>query len=387
MNKIEITMFQAGCGDSFLITIKGERRINILVDCGSIQTYYDFIKPKLLCMKEQGQAIDFLILTHMHADHLAGALVLFKENVDHVTSKIIRIQNILYNGFRGLDLCGYKDAVGDEFDKVIYKGIIAEGLAKISSVSGDISKKQDLLLSSYLLRGRYQWNIFDQFDSGIITADNLPSLNLGNNSYITFISPNTQKLNLLNKEWERYLKTIRRKISLITDDLAHRAYEAYMLLISNSESEKMIKKISHSKLFSKEDILKLSEKYLEEDTNVGNGSSIAFLLCCDDKNLLFLGDAHPEVYYQNLSRLREQGMATCFDVIKLSHHGSSMNISDNFLKTFDSKVFLISANGKNGHPKLNLPSNKKIIYALSDGVETIILDTDQCSITKMGGME
>ena len=380
MNKIEITMFQAGCGDSFLITIKDDIDINILVDCGSMQTYFYFIKPKLLRLKEQGQAIDFIILTHMHADHIAGALALFKDNIDYGTSKIISIKNVLYNGFRGLDLCGYKDEVGNEYDEAIYKGIIAEGYARISKCNNSsyISKKQELLLSSYLLQGGYQCNIFDQFENGIVTADNLPTINIGGSSYLTFLSPNTANLNLLNKEWEQYLRTIRRKISLLNSDLAHRAYEAYMLLISSPESEKLIREISQRKQFSKEDILKLSDKELEVDNSVGNGSSIAFLLHCDDKNLLFLGDAHSDVYYQNLLRLREKGISNYFDVIKLSHHGSSLNISDDFLKTFDSKVFLISANGLHGHPDVETIS--KIITRKTSIQRAIITSNKTQSI-------
>lgn len=353
MSKIEITMFQAGCGDSFLITIKDDIDLNILVDCGSMQTYYDFIRPKLLHLKEQGQSIDFLILTHMHADHIAGALALFKDNIDHKTSKIITIKNVLYNGFRGLDLCNYKDNVCNKYDEAIYKGIIAEGFARVSkNDSGDISKKQDLLLSSYLLQGEYNWNNFGQFENGIITSDNSPVINIKDGSYLTFLSPNIANLNSLNKEWEKYLRTIRRKIGLLNNDLTLRAYEAYMLLISDPGSEKLIRKISQGMLFSKDEILNLSEKELEVDTTVVNGSSIAFLLHCDDKNLLFLGDAHANVYCQNLLGLCEKGLTNFFDVIKLSHHGSSLNISDDFLKIVDSKVFLISANGMHGHPDL-----------------------------------
>lgn len=380
MGRLEITMFQAGCGDSFLITIKDDREINILVDCGSTQTYSDYIKPKLLQMKEQGQVLDFLILTHMHADHIAGALALLKDNIDDETSKIIRIQNVLYNGFRGLDLDGYKDGIGNEYNEVVYNGIIAEGLASLSKNcnSGNISKKQELLLSSHLLQGNYQWNVFDQFKNGIILADNLPSVNIGSNLHITFLSPNTSNLRLLNKEWEKYLRTIRRKISLVNSDLVHKAYEAYMLLISDSDSEKLIKQISRKELFSKEDILKIAEKDLMIDTNVGNGSSIAFSLHYHDKNLLFLGDAHPDVYYENLLKLKEKGMVTCFDVIKLSHHGSSQNISDEFLKTFDSKIFLISANGTHGHP--NVETISKIIIRKTNTQRAIIMSNKTQSI-------
>lgn len=366
MNEIEVIMFQADCGDSFLLTIKSEKEINILIDCGTKDTYYNCIKPKLVEMKNHNKVLDLVILTHMHADHIEGALYLFKENINNDVSNIIQIENIIYNGIKGLQMSKYEDSACNEYDKAIYEGVLSQGKAYLQgeNVSQSISMKQELFLSSYILKGGYRWNSFSQFKNNIILADDLPIIELDNNTHITFLSPNAENLKNLNKSWEKYLKRIRKKIELVDNDLTRNAYEAYMYLISSSESEQLISQISQENEININEVYKLSQLEIQQDTKkLENGSSIAFNITFKDKNLLFLGDSFSDVYYKNLLRLKEGGMKTYFDLIKVSHHGSKFNISDEFLKNFDSGTYLISTNGKYNHPDIETISkiiNRKI---------------------------
>ncbi|AIY81212.1 metallo-beta-lactamase superfamily protein [Clostridium botulinum 202F] len=80
MNELEVTMFQAGCGDSFLVTINSITEINILIDCVTRDTYFNYIKPKLIQMKNKNKVLDFVVLSHMHDDHIGGAIEFFEEN-------------------------------------------------------------------------------------------------------------------------------------------------------------------------------------------------------------------------------------------------------------------------------------------------------------------
>ena len=52
-SKIEIHAFQAYDGDCFLVTIyEPEREVNLLIDCGSSETYKNHVKPYLLRMSK-----------------------------------------------------------------------------------------------------------------------------------------------------------------------------------------------------------------------------------------------------------------------------------------------------------------------------------------------
>jgi beta-lactamase superfamily II metal-dependent hydrolase len=86
------------------------------------------------------------------------------------------------------------------------------------------------------------------------------------------------------------------------------------------------------------------------------------------QKLLFLGDAHEDIIYEELSSLKESGYELDFEIVKISHHGSNNNISNRLLKLISSKRFLISTNGKHHHPDLG-----SIAKIIASGQETEII--------------
>lgn len=394
MEKLEVTMFQAGSGDSFLISIcHNNKEINILVDCGEYNTYYTSIKPKLVDMKNNRKRIDYLILTHMHDDHIGGALELFKENGTYEESKIINIENVIYNGINTLKLEEYNEIALNEEDKVIYRSIVNKGLSVLKGTdnSHSISIKQELFLSSYLQKGGYKWNSLKEFKQGIVSADLLPEIKIDNEIVLTFLSPNIENLKELNKSWIKYLKTYRKKIQICNDELAMTAYEAFMTLISHDDSVDLIGQISrNSKKLTENEIIELSKCNIMQDTKkVENGSSIAFLLKVKDKKLLFLGDSFSDVYYENLLKLTQKESITWFNFIKVSHHGSKFNTYDKFLKRFDASKYCISTNGTYGHPDIETISkiiNRKITIK-DKNVRKIIINNWTDSINRFNNKE
>ena len=91
----------------------------------------------------------------------------------------------------------------------------------------------------------------------------------------------------------------------------------------------------------------LLERQLKVDNSAANGSSIAFLAEFAGKSCLFLADAYHEVITSSLKRLllqREQRILKV-DAVKVAHHGSAGNVSDELLALIDSPRFLVSTNG------------------------------------------
>lgn len=102
-----------------------------------------------------------------------------------------------------------------------------------------------------------------------------------------------------------------------------------------------------------------------EDTSPANGSSIAFLLKANDYNCLLLADAFPSVICKSIRALgRDESKPLEVDSIKLSHHGSKGNISNEFLAITKTLNYVISGNAINTH---NLPNKETIARILING--------------------
>ncbi len=72
---IRFEFFEAGCGDSILVST--DEGTNILIDGGLVSTYTKSIKRKLTKVKE----LDKVIVTHIDNDHICGIIALIKDNV------------------------------------------------------------------------------------------------------------------------------------------------------------------------------------------------------------------------------------------------------------------------------------------------------------------
>ena len=88
------------------------------------------------------------------------------------------------------------------------------------------------------------------------------------------------------------------------------------------------------------------------DADVANAASIAILLRCDGLSALLLGDCYPHnvVDYLRAKGYSEENPLEV-DFVKVAHHGSLHNTSNELLDLIKSYHFLISTNGdKFGHP-------------------------------------
>ncbi len=123
-SEIEIEVLPANEGDCILITIEKED-IHILIDGGTAETYRNYLKTRLIQLKNEGKVIDLLIVTHIDNDHIGGIIELLKENGSDMDSKIIRIKNIWHNSYRHLQFD--KNQTLGKSEKSILNKIIANG--------------------------------------------------------------------------------------------------------------------------------------------------------------------------------------------------------------------------------------------------------------------
>lgn len=116
-------------------------------------------------------------------------------------------------------------------------------------------------------------------------------------------------------------------------------------------------------------IEELSLNTFKEDNDIANGSSIAFLLEIGQFKCLFSGDAHPSVLYDSLQKLgytKESPLK--LDFMKVPHHGSKHNLSNDLLEIIDCQKFIFSANGVN---RDNLPNKETIAKIICNSTRSI----------------
>ena len=223
-SEIEIEVLPANEGDCILITIEKED-IHILIDGGTAETYRNYLKTRLIQLKNEGKVIDLLIVTHIDNDHIGGIIELFKENGSDMDSKIIRIRNIWHNSYRHLQF--EKNQKLGRSEKNILNKIIANGEVYFNYNLGKnnpISAMQGTTLAGLIFEGGYHWN--EQFDKQAVMNNGI-NYQFGKECFITVLKPNISDLEKLGKKWKRDLKKSKYSFVFSEDKLFDDAFEYY----------------------------------------------------------------------------------------------------------------------------------------------------------------
>lgn len=339
---ITIKSYPAKNGDCFLIIFgeTEERKKHLLIDCGYVDTYQNYLKNDLIQIGKSGATLEKLILTHIDADHIQGAIRLLKDNN---SEKFISIKEVWHNTYR--HLCEQKKGEIDRKQERILQQIIRRGYPQNESKQGEqiISAEQGSTVGALLLQGKYSWN--SDFNNQAVCIEQKSKVELNPDANIYLLSPDKQKLGKLKNLWNNELKKYGSNFNSGDSQLYDDAFE--MLLSWEKEKTKVAPKQISATKETLEELLKMP---FNEDNTATNGSSIAFILQVQNKKMLFLADAHPSLIVHSLNEYQNEG-AIIFDLIKVSHHGSSGNFSRELLNKIDSVRYLISTNGqKNNHP-------------------------------------
>ncbi len=297
-----IEMLPALHGDCLYIeygTVSHPRRL--LIDGGPIGAYAA-LEKRLNAMPAGDRRFELVVMTHVDTDHIEGLVRMFANK-----PLPVKVQEVWFNGW-----------------------------AHLEENHGLLGGKQGEFLSALLVRRlrQEQWNSSFGGKAVVVPDDGLlPTTLLEGGMKLTLLSPVPATLEKMRKAWKKDLGP-----GVIPGDL-----ESAWLRLSKRKAYLP----GQGLLGTTSELDALLERQIKVDQSVANGSSIAFLAEMGSKSCLFLADAHHDVITSSIQRLLKERNRTRLKVnaVKVAHHGSAGNISDELLNLIDSPRFLFSTNG------------------------------------------
>ena len=287
--------------DAIIIRFTGEDGSvhNIFVDGGDIHSrefcYTDNLKKKLEFLFGEGESIDLWIITHIDNDHIGG-LYNFINDTEFFETQHERLKEVWMN-------------YGGKGDYEVQRtGTIGYHGGK---------ELRDLLKEKHV---NVRQDIFAGHTSILSEAT------------ITVVAPDENAKKCYIEWWNN--REFRDAIQTADG------------LIKGVEWD-------YNKKFKDFDLMQY-----EEDNEVKNNSSIAFVLSYHGYNLLFSADSCSSLLsddLKNANMLKDGNFK--FDLMHIPHHGSSRNSSFVFLKDIICPKYVISGNGAN---RYHLPDKETI---------------------------
>ncbi|HEX5885256.1 MAG TPA: hypothetical protein VFY67_12015 [Pyrinomonadaceae bacterium] len=288
----QIEMLPAREGDCLLLTYgqPGHER-RVLIDGGRAATYAD-LKTRLSRLSDKEREFELLIVTHVDRDHIEGVLKLLQD-----PARPVAFRDIWFNGY-------------DHLNNV--------PLERFGAVQGE-------KLTTAILTQRLPWN--KTFGGRAVEIDpGFKPIELEGGLKLTVLSPDRQKLEALIPQWEKECEAAD--------------------LIPGVEPVPPPEIPPGFEAFGGIKIDDLAAEKFETDHSKANGSSIALLAEYDGKRVLLAGDAHADLLENSLQSLAApEGGRLRLDAVKVSHHGSAYNTSQQVLDLISCPAYLVSTNG------------------------------------------
>lgn len=305
-------MLPAEYGDCLWIEYgpDGGKVHRVLVDAGTPDSY-PALQDKIKSLKATTCHFELFVITHIDADHIGGAIKLLKDR----QRLGVEFDDIWFNGYRHLPVLP---------DDIL-------GVPQAEEVT-DLIDQQGL-----------PWN--KAFGGKAVSAPDagpFPVKPLPGGLQLTVLGPTTNELRRLRIEWDKVVAEA--ELEAAAEEAAEEEGEDIL-----GEEELDIEELASSKFVS--------------DRAVANLSSIVLVAEYDGERILLGADAHVGVVMKALDRLTAEERGR-IGWLKLPHHGSRANISNELLQKLACKGFLVSTNGKRfRHP------NKEAIARVIKGAK------------------
>jgi beta-lactamase superfamily II metal-dependent hydrolase len=295
----ELTLYPALDGDCHVLAWGDAAAPHRLLIDGGREATWATLKKSLQALPAAQRQFELFVVSHIDADHIAGALRLIEDDECPVT-----FSDVWFNAYHHL-------------------------------VSGDwetLGVEQGEQLSDAIDRRKWPWaRCFKGKAVAVDDPAKAPQVKLPGNLTVTLLSPTPAKLRPLVAKWKTWLR----------EEGIERGHELRPAAVVPEGFEVLGKR---------PDVERLAAMPDKEDKAVPNGSSIAFIAEYEGKRVLLTADAHPDIIANALGSLTDD--ARRFDLAKVPHHGSAENTTKAMLQRIDATRYVFSTNGKrNAHPR------------------------------------
>ncbi len=352
-----INTFESGCGDCIVIRLQdgdaGEV-FNIMIDCGVFTSQIkDFV------INELDKRIDLLVVSHYDNDHVTGVVSMLRcREMENLT-----IGKIMYNCFQyyanerviqidavDADILDGKlvnlDPVIDEnFQKC---GAVEAGLLCLNIKTNDnwyeAWHKQMIKAGDMIELGNPKWGRMHVLSPSVDALDDLKQYFIREYAKVVHCTPPEENFMDQEKYWEMLLR-----------------------LASQRPSSK--KKIPVAGFIFNNEYLRHCAKFkpIEDSLTPPNKAAIALIWECNDKRILLCGDAQAKQILTELELLYPEDAIVKCEAIKISHHGSKNNTTNELIKKIDSPHYFLTGGKKDEGPNIEALA-KIIIRPLHEGI-------------------
>lgn len=308
---LRIDLLPAEFGDAIWIEYgDAPKRHRLLIDCGT-SAVFPAIRERILDLPEGERHFELLVVTHVDADHIAGAIELLRQR----ETLGLSFGEIWFNGYLHLTPGGVVAA--PRADEVL------------GAVQGE--ELSELIVAN----GASRWNAAVHGGALVVPSTGplqaLPTLPGG--MQLTLLSPGQGQLDRLKPAWDAAC----RKAGII----------AGAATAADAERIDEVERPRADHLLGELDIARLAARPFQPDGSKPNGSSVALLAEYAGRRVLLTGDAYAPVVLAALARVPgHRGGRLPLDAVKLSHHGSGGNTSIDLVRALDCRNWLVSTNGK-----------------------------------------
>ncbi|MEM6993332.1 MAG: hypothetical protein AAF721_22660 [Myxococcota bacterium] len=329
-----VEMLPAGKGDALWLEYGNEDApTRMLIDGGYASTVKrQRGRIERLAADAGGRlAFELLVVSHIDADHIAGAI----EILGNPSEYPIDFGDIWFNGWwmlpdEGAELADWAARTGipDDF------------------LGGQHGEYLDLILDA---RDDLPLNAIEEGRPIFVGTEAKPrTLTLPSGMKLTLLSPTFERLRALTKTWARDAANMGLHRS---EDVAARLRDRNLI---DDDVSDMLGAPPSDMLGGKptgEIPLGLDGLLVDEtkDGSNPNGASIAFIAEHEGRSVLLAADAHNGVLAHSLSQLAGPDGRVKVDAVKMPHHGSKNNTAESWLRWVDTRVVMFSTNGAGSH--------------------------------------
>ena len=401
---LSLEMLPADYGDCLHLTYGESGDLHhVWIDGGLARSYRRGWAQRVREMGAAGQSLDLLVVTHIDNDHVAGVRTFVADNG---ADPFLPIHAVWFNQYRHIRAFAspepgpagpettvrprFFQATGRWRSRAEFVSEVARHAPGLAGLAGrlaatlppmgglarrGLAEGREL---SELLSGAYPSNAAFSGQAAVRVGAP-PAVDLPGGARVWILAPTPDQLERLYGAWRGYLLDaglapllqVRGTGPMTEGEALVPAFVEALMLQRAAAMGGMA-------IAGREDDLalpieELAARPFEADTSTANGSSIAMLFEFAGRRLLLAGDAPPDAVAEGPGApgLQRAGAGGAGRTIKLAHHGSRANTSDDLLAMMRCDRYLISTNGvRFRHPDKECLA--RVIWANRDRPDTAL---------------